>query len=168
MAGRAVDAVVRSGWALVDRVRPGHAGADGPVATRALTVGRAPDELRRLWGDPVQLGRVLAEPRPGGPSAWTVDDVSVVDGVVRFHARAEAADQDEAVEAAGRVTFAEAADEPATEVTLDLRLVAADGAPDAPRAAGAPGAAGAAAYDALLRAKALAETGEIPAVAPGS
>lgn len=149
-ARRAVDAAVRSGMALVDRVRPGHGDGDGPSATRVLTVGRDAEELRRLWGDPVLLGRVLAEPYTGDPSAWTVDEVSVVDGVVRFHARSG---QDEPVEADGQVTFARAPQELGTEVTLALRLEGPDLA------------AGAAAHKALRRAKALAETGEIPTLA---
>lgn len=145
-ARRAVDIAVRSGQALVDRVRPGHH-EDEPSATRVLTVGRGPEELRALWGDPVLLGRVLAEPYTGDPAPWTVDEVSTIDGVVRFHARSE---QEHPVEAKGRVTFADAPQDLGTEVTLALQL-------DGP----AP-AAGAAAHKALRRAKALVETGEIP------
>lgn len=149
-ARRAVDAALRTGQALVDRVLPGEHAAGDADARRVLTIGRDADELRALWGDPVRLAHVLAEPYTGDPSTWTVDEVSVVDGVVRFRARSG---QEHPLEASGEVTFRPAPQELGTEVTLALRL---DG-PDL--------AAGATAHKALRRAKALAETGEVPTLA---
>lgn len=149
-ARRVVDAAFRTGHALVDKVLPGEHAAGDADARRVLTIGRDADELRALWGDPVRLAHVLAEPYTGDPSTWTVDEVSVVDGIVRFRARSG---QEQPLEASGEVTFKPAPQDLGTEVTLALDL---DG-PDL--------AAGATAHKALRRAKALAETGEVPTLA---
>lgn len=149
-ARRVVDAALRTGQALVDKVLPGDHAAGDADARRVLTIGCDADTLRDLWGDPVRLARVLAEPYTGDPSTWTVDEVAVVDGVVRFRARSG---QEQPLTASGEVTFRPAPQDLGSEVTLELEL---DG-PDL--------AAGAAAHKALRRAKALAETGEVPTLA---
>jgi hypothetical protein len=138
---------VRAGSDLVERFR-----GDGsePDARRSLTVGRSEEELRALWSDPARLGRVLAEPYTGDPSTWTAEVLDAAGDAIRFRGTSG---QAEPLHAAGSVTFAEAPQDLGTVVTLELHL---DG-PDL--------AAGAAAFKALRRAKALAETGEIPTLA---
>jgi hypothetical protein len=147
---KALTDVGRAGGRLASRVRAGSTEPGSPDARRALTVGRAADELRELWSDPHRLGRVLAEPYTGDPSPWTVVVERSGEAGVRFTARSG---QQPPLEARGTVTFAPAPQDLGTEVTLELHL-------DAPDAA-----AGAAAHKALRRAKALAETGEIPTTA---
>jgi hypothetical protein len=148
-ARRALRSAVRSGGTTISRLarRSGEA-----EAVRVLTVGRGADELRELWSDPVRLGRVLAEPYTGHPSAWRSESASVVAGRVRFLARSGHLDP---MRVSGTVSFAPAPQDLGTEVTLTLVLE------DPLPGAGAP-AVGAMAHKALRRAKALAETGEIP------
>lgn len=142
LARKAVDA----GGELVDRLR---GDTPGPDARRSLTVGRPADELRALWGNPEHLGHILAEPYTGHPSPWTAE-VRQADEIVAFEGRSG---QEEPLRATGTVSFAPAPQDLGTVVTLELHL---DG-PDP--------AAGATAAKALRRAKALAETGEIPTLA---
>jgi hypothetical protein len=125
--------------------RPG----DGPDGVRVLTIGRDERRLRELLGDPAELAKVLAEPYTGDPSTWSVALVEEVEGRLRFQASSETV----GLSATGSVAFAPAPQDLGTEVTVALQL---DG-PDL--------AAGAMAHKVLRRAKALAETGEIPSLA---
>ncbi|MEI5675619.1 MULTISPECIES: hypothetical protein [unclassified Nocardioides] len=118
-----------------------------------LTVGRGVDELRDLWSDPVRLGRVLAEPYTGHPSAWRSESVEVVAGRVLFRARS--GHVVDPMRVSGAVSFVAAPQDLGTEVTLTLVL-------EDPMPGGGDLAVGAMAHKALRRAKALAETGEIP------
>lgn len=143
---RALSSAAQSGGRALSRARTSSGGAE-PDARRVLTIGRSVDELRELFGDPERLGRVLAEPYTADPAPWTAHVEHVADTAVRFTARSE---QDPPLNASGTVRFVPAPQDLGTEVTLELHL-------DAPALA-----AGAAAHKALRRAKALAETGEIP------
>lgn len=152
VVGRAADAAVRSGQALVHRSRAAST-SEEPNATRVLTVARGADELRALWSDPGRLAHVLAEPYTGDPSVWTVEAVDLDGDQVRFRAHSGQDDGAAPLRATGTVSFAPAPSRLGTEVRLELRL------------AGSDLAAGATAHKALRRAKALAETGEIPTLA---
>jgi hypothetical protein len=135
---------VQAGSGLVERLT--GEGSE-PDARRSLTVGRSEDELRALWSDPARLGRVLAEPYTGHPSTWTAEVLESTDGTIRFRGRSG---QAEPLTATGAVSFSAAPQDLGTVVALELRLEGPDLA------------AGATAAKALRRAKALAETGEIP------
>lgn len=142
---QALSSAAQSGGKALSRVRT--PGDRSPDARRVLTIGRPLEEVRALFGDPERLGRVLAEPYTADPTPWTAEVQHVADTSVRFTARSG---QEPPLGASGTVRLQPAPQDLGTEVVLELHL-------DAPALA-----AGAAAHKALRRAKALAETGEIP------
>lgn len=125
-------------------------GGSEPDATRVLTVGRTPEEVRASLADRTVLTQVLAEPYTGDPSTWTVEVLEEVEERVRFTARSG---QDDPLQVTGSFAFATAPQDLGTEVTLALQL----SGPDL--------AAGATAHKVLRRTKALLETGEVPTTA---
>lgn len=153
------------------------AGADAAVAVRrSITIGRAAEELYRLWREPGTLGQVLGAGArvtstgpdrmhwvvqgPGGRRAeWDAQIVEDRPGELVRWASVDGA----AVPNEGAVRFRPAPNDLGTEVTLSLRFdprAATPGSALASRFGGAPGKL--LATKALHRFKSLAETGEVP------
>ena len=144
-AAKAARAATRAAGALGDRVRARTASPGS--ATRVLTVAAPVADLAALWSDEAVLGRLLAEPYTGTPRPYRAEVLERADRKIVFRWRP--ADADTPV-VSGLVTLEPGRPDLGTLVTLQLD-------------AEAPGLAlGAAAHKVLRRAKALAETGEIP------
>ena len=147
-AVRAARATTRAVGSLAGRVTGARAGSGS--ARRVLTVAAPLPVLAELWSDEAVLARILAEPWTGTPRGFRAEVLERGERRVAFRGRPADAD---APELTGVVTLAPGRPDLGTLVTLQLDSAA-------------PALAlGAAAHKALRRAKALAETGEIPTLA---